>query len=81
LLKNLLEVLENFEQNGFANMYDEWVTHHAYHLQQVRMLMPDGREILGIVQGIAEDGNLLVETNNGLQRFASGEISLRDVVL
>ncbi|MDZ4140774.1 MAG: biotin--[acetyl-CoA-carboxylase] ligase [Methylotenera sp.] len=81
LLKNLLEVLENFEQNGFTNMYDEWVTHHAYHLQQVRMLMPDGREILGIVQGIAADGNLLVETSNGLQRFASGEISLRDVVL
>jgi BirA family biotin operon repressor/biotin-[acetyl-CoA-carboxylase] ligase len=41
------------------------------------MLMPSGSEALGVVQGIAEDGTLLVETSSGLQRFVSGEISLR----
>jgi BirA family biotin operon repressor/biotin-[acetyl-CoA-carboxylase] ligase len=43
------------------------------------MLLPDGREMLGVVNGIAPDGVLLVETANGLQRFSAGEISLRGV--
>lgn len=79
LLKHLAEVLTEFEQNGLHKLHSEWMQHHAYHLQQVRILMPDGREIFGVVQGISEDGTLLVETNNGLQRFVSGEISLRGV--
>jgi len=77
LLKNLVEVLCDFEQYGFAQLRKEWIQHHAYHLQAVRMLMPDGREVCGEVKGIAENGSLLVETAAGLQRFLSGEISLR----
>ncbi|MDP1657932.1 MAG: bifunctional biotin--[acetyl-CoA-carboxylase] ligase/biotin operon repressor BirA [Methylotenera sp.] len=80
LLNHLADVLRSFEQQGFTSLRDEWTKHHAYHHQQVRMLMPDGREILGVVQNITEDGNLLVETASGLQKFASGEISLRGVV-
>lgn len=79
LLTHLAHVLRDFEQNGFDDLRDEWTQHHTYHQQQVRMLMPDGREVIGIVQGIAEDGVLLVETDNGLQRFTSGEISLRGI--
>lgn len=77
LLKHLINVLTTFEQSGFAALRKEWTLHHAYHEQNVRMLMPDGREIHGVVQGITEDGSLLVATANGLQRFISGEISLR----
>jgi len=79
LLKHLANVLRDFEQNGFDDLRNEWTQHHTYHQQQVRMLMPDGREVIGVVQGIAEDGVLLVETDNGLQRFTSGEISLRGI--
>lgn len=77
LLKHLSNVLFAFEQGGFAALRDEWTQHHAYHEQDVRMLMPDGREIHGVVQGITEDGSLLVTTAEGVQRFISGEISLR----
>lgn len=77
LLKHLSDVLVVFEKNGFAALRDEWTQHHAYHEQNVRMLMPDGREIHGVVQGITEDGSLLVTTTEGVQRFISGEISLR----
>jgi BirA family biotin operon repressor/biotin-[acetyl-CoA-carboxylase] ligase len=77
LLKHLANVLVAFEQGGFAALRDEWTQHHAYHEQNVRMLMPDGREIHGVVQGITEDGSLLVTTTEGVQRFISGEISLR----
>ena len=77
LLKHLTDVLAKFEQSGFSALQDEWTQHHAYHNQAVRMLMPDGRGVQGVVQGIAEDGSLLVNTADGLQRFISGEISLR----
>ncbi len=77
LLKHLTDVLAVFEQGGFAALREEWSQHHAYHEQTVRMLMPDGREIHGIVQDVAEDGSLLITTADGLQRFMSGEISLR----
>ena len=43
------------------------------------MLMPDGREVIGEVSGIASDGVLLVNTAQGEQRFSAGEISLRGV--
>jgi len=79
LLKHLADVLTVFEQGGFAALRDEWTQHHAYHEQDVRMLMPDGREIHGVVKGISEDGSLLVSTAAGMQRFISGEISLRGI--
>ena len=77
VLKHLAEVLNNFEQYGFAKLRDEWIQHHAYHQQAVKMLHPDGRETLGTVIDVAEDGILLVKTALGEQRFSSGEISLR----
>lgn len=77
LLKHLIDVLQAFEQAGFENLRHEWTTHHAYHQQPVRMLMPDGSEITGVVQAISENGSLIVETANGMQKFMSGEISLR----
>ncbi|PPC85960.1 MAG: biotin--[acetyl-CoA-carboxylase] ligase [Methylotenera sp.] len=79
LLKHLAEVLSRFEQFGFVGLRDEWVSYHAYHQQPVRMLLPNGTEVLGVVKNVADDGILLVETSLGLQRFSAGEISLRGV--
>ena len=77
LLKYLAEVLSDFEQHGFTQVRDEWTKHHAYHLKPVKMLHPDGRETIGNLVNVAEDGILLVSTALGEQRFSSGEISLR----
>jgi len=77
LLKHLAEVLSQFEQFGFVGLRDEWVSYHAYHQQPVRMLLPNGTEVLGVVKNVADDGILLVDTALGLQRFSAGEISLR----
>lgn len=79
LLKHLAEILSQFEQHGFTSLRDEWTSYHAYHNQAVRMLMPDGRDVQGVVNNVAEDGILLVDTALGLQRFSAGEISLRGV--
>jgi BirA family biotin operon repressor/biotin-[acetyl-CoA-carboxylase] ligase len=77
LLNHLCNVLAAFEQGGFTALRDDWSQHHAFHEREVRILMPDGREIHGVVQGITEDGSLLVCTAEGVQRFISGDISLR----
>jgi BirA family biotin operon repressor/biotin-[acetyl-CoA-carboxylase] ligase len=77
LLKHLTEVLSAFEQRGFASVREEWSRYHAYHQQAVKILHPNGSETLGTVINVAEDGNLLVKTELGEQRFSSGEISLR----
>ncbi len=79
LLKHLADVLSGFEQHGFIELRDEWLSHHAYRGKPVRMLLPDGRDVQGVVKNVAEDGILLVETALGLQRFSAGEISLRGV--
>ncbi|MBZ4200937.1 MAG: biotin--[acetyl-CoA-carboxylase] ligase [Methylotenera sp.] len=79
LLKHLAVVLSHFEQHGFSSLREEWMTHHAYQQKEVKMLHPDGRETLGTVTGVAEDGILLIQTALGEQRFSSGEISLRGV--
>jgi len=81
LLANVLHalgnVLTNFEQQGFANLREEWTSYHAYHQEMVRMLHPNGSETMGKVSNVAEDGVLLVTTEVGVMRFSSGEISLR----
>lgn len=77
LLRHLADVLMLFERSGFEQLREEWVSHHAYQDETVRMLMPDGRVIEGIAEGIAADGALMVRTPEGVQRFTAGEISMR----
>ena len=78
ILKHLADVLSSFEAHGFVGLRDEWRSYHAYENKPVRMLLPNGRDVHGIVKGVADDGILLVETALGLQRFSAGEISLRN---
>ena len=77
ILKALADVLSEFERDGFVGLREEWMQHHAYQGQSVRLLSPDGRETQGVVSGLATDGVLLVDTATGPQRFSAGEISLR----
>ena len=77
LLKHLADVLNRFEQLGFVGLRDEWLSYHAYHHQSVRLLMPNATEVFGVVENVADDGILIVQTPLGLQRFSAGEISLR----
>lgn len=77
LLRHLADVLNEFEQHGFGQLREEWMQHHAYQRQAVRLILPDSREIHGVASGIAADGVLLVETPAGIQRFSAGEITLR----
>ena len=77
VLRHLADVLGEFERDGFAPLRDEWLSQHAYHDQPVRLLLPDGSNLEATILGVADDGTLLADAGNGLQRFSSAEISLR----
>lgn len=77
LLAELAAVLELFAAGGFAPLRGEWQALHAHQNQQVHLALPDGRWVSGRVRGVADDGVLLLETENGITRYHSGEVSLR----
>lgn len=77
LLRELIQVLESFEQNGFAPFVEEWQRYHAYQHKAVRISFPDGNSKDGVAIGVASDGALLVEMGNETVQLRSGEVSLR----
>ena len=70
-------MLEAFGRDGFAAVRDEWLRRHAQQDRRITLTLADGKRRSGRARGVAEDGALLVETPSGMQRFHSGEISLR----
>ena len=77
VLIELQSVLEQFAQRGFAALREEWLSHHAHQGRPVRLALGNGKEVTGQAAGVADDGALLLDTGRGIERFHSGEISLR----
>lgn len=78
LLQEMAGMLVEFTQKSFAAMRSEWESYHLYQNRQVKMLLPDSTEVVGIVRGVTDEGALRVETPKGMQVFNAGEISLRE---
>lgn len=77
VLNRLAVMREDFLAQGFAPMAPRWSARDAYRDQPVRLLH-DGRvQAEGLARGVDGDGHLLLETPSGLERIASGEVSLR----
>jgi BirA family biotin operon repressor/biotin-[acetyl-CoA-carboxylase] ligase len=77
ILVDLDAVLRKFSGEGFAPFRHEWDRMHAYQDRMVRLRMPDRSEFEGMVEGVAEDGALMIKTHTGTQKFYGGELSLR----
>ena len=78
LLQELADILDTFARHGFAPLRAEWESYHVYQNRQVKMLLPDNTQVTGIVRGVTAEGALRVETQQGVQIFNAGEISLRE---
>jgi BirA family biotin operon repressor/biotin-[acetyl-CoA-carboxylase] ligase len=76
-LKHLVAILHEFEERGFAPLRAEWESYHAFQQCPVKLLMPDGSNIAGIVLGVTDEGALRLVTAQGEQVFNAGEVSLR----
>ncbi len=77
VLRNVAAVLRLFDTYGFEPVRSEWMAVHAYQNRQVRVVPANEHFFYGIVDGVAEDGALVVRDGTGLRRLTSAEISLR----
>jgi len=76
ILDELLSMLGQFEREGFAAFRDDWTALDALSGRPARVLL--GRTaISGTARGVDQDGALLLDTGDRVQRFVSGEASLR----
>jgi BirA family biotin operon repressor/biotin-[acetyl-CoA-carboxylase] ligase len=76
-LIELAQVLDVFAAQGFAPLREEWTARHAHQGKAVTLSSGAGKTVTGRAAGVAEDGALLLETARGVERFVSGELSLR----
>ncbi|GAB5415394.1 MAG: bifunctional biotin--[acetyl-CoA-carboxylase] ligase/biotin operon repressor BirA [Congregibacter sp.] len=78
VLNRLLPALAVYEEQGFANWSEPWHALHVYQDQPV-LIRSAEQVTTGIARGVDEQGALLLETPQGVQRMHGGEVSLRPV--
>jgi BirA family biotin operon repressor/biotin-[acetyl-CoA-carboxylase] ligase len=76
ILDELLSMLAQFERDGFAAFRDAWMRLDALSGRPARVVLGP-KAISGTARGVDAEGALLLETGSGVQRFVSGEASLR----
>lgn len=77
IIKDLTEVLAQFELNSFESFKDEWQSYDAFHDQSISISSSDGGMISGKEHGVNNTGALEVITEGGIKTFSSGEVSIR----
>ena len=76
LLTQLIPALEEFPRNGLTPHLASWSASDALQDREVR-IENQGEITRGVARGIDTHGALLVETPGGVQRFISGEVTVR----
>lgn len=77
VLARLACMRTQFVADGFAPMAQAWSARDAYRDEPVRLLHDGAVLAEGVARGVDAEGHLLLETAAGLERIASGEVSLR----
>lgn len=78
LIAELRKTLILFEQDGLGPFVKKWRALDVYANKPVKLIMGQ-KNIEGIGRGIDVSGALILETEQGLQTFHGGEISVRPV--
>ncbi len=76
LLAQLMPLLADFEQHGFAAWQDAWNARHAFAGQEVEVIQGDRRDV-AIAEQVDASGNLWVRRSTERWKLAGGEISVR----
>lgn len=76
LLNHIIPVLESYEKQGFRPYKSRWEMLNA-HLNQRVSLQAGISQTVGLVCGVSESGGLLLATEQGIETFHGGEVSLR----
>ena len=76
LINGLADYVTQFERDGFGGMVDAWESLHAY--QGCDLVLESGaNSIVGTVVGVTDRGELKLRTQQGVEIFNAGEVSLR----
>ena len=75
LQQQLVSLLAEFSENGFAGFVDEFDQYNQYRDKAVKLI--GNTEIKGTCLGVDQQGALLIETAAGVQAYFGGELSLR----
>lgn len=76
LITTLHTALTDYELYGMQGFVERWNRLDNFLDRPIKLIMGP-REITGICRGINEQGAVLLETENGVESFIGGEISLR----
>lgn len=77
MLTHLSDALDQFEHEGFGAFVTRWNALHAYEGKAV-VILNDGATLYeGIAVGIDDQGQFLMDTQNGRIAIAVGDVSLR----
>jgi len=77
IANRLARMRNEFLVDGFAPMASRWSARDAFRDEPVRLLHDGAVQAEGLARGVDGDGYLLLETPEGIQHIASGEVSLR----
>lgn len=72
------DALNDYEVHGMSGFVERWNRLDNFIGRPAKLILGK-REIKGIVQGINPQGALLLKTDNGIESFIGGEISLRNL--
>lgn len=79
LVSHLTQHLQQFEQRGIDHLFQQqWANFDALLGKEVRVIS-EHHQIIGIEQGIDQRGYLQLLTEQGMQYFNAGEVSLRKI--
>lgn len=76
MISTLNDTLRKYEQAGMAQFVDKWNKLDNFINRPIKLII-GAREISGISRGINEQGAIIIETQQGLETYIGGEISLR----
>ena len=76
LIKEIINSLSEFENNGFLSVKDEWLSYNAFKEKTISFIKSGGELITGQIVDIENDGALKILQNNGIhETLISGEVS------
>ncbi len=75
-LRAVIDAIRAFELDGVEQLIDEFSRFDAFHEAEVEVTSAE-RKIRGVNRGISADGQLRLQTGQGIELYSSAEISLR----
>jgi len=77
ILKELAEIIELFEEHSFAKLQEEWNSWDIYRNKTCTIIHNEQIQHEGFERGVDDQGHLLIESDNKMQKIISGDVSLK----